>query len=277
MKKFFIILVAFCFAFSLTAVAGLDISADVGLGYMNYTLVTVYKDDLDGKLAEGLSGLGAGKLKFDALKVRDTYNALMFGLGVKVSYFYTNISVGLPFKNVPLKYDPLAMKILEHNPTDDIKGSMILDAQFGGGITFFKETPLNIFAGGAVAVNFIRAKRILPDGYVATLTDTEGNSIKPLIDGDLTEFRLSSMIGLGLNAAVMYYFTPNIGVAVDLKDSIYFLPLFTNRYYRGTHVNGRKFTYSIFKDSDEKINIKDLIKYAYSNDFELRIGVSFKF
>ncbi|EMB25852.1 DUF2715 domain-containing protein [Treponema denticola] len=272
MKKILFIILALSCMFSLSAFDFMDISGDVGLGYMNHNMVTVYNTDtLQTGLVEGLeSALGSGNLKMDAPRAVDTYNALAIGLKLKISYVYANISIGFPFTQIPTGNDPLGAQLKEIGATNKLDNSVIVDSQIGLGINILKSSPLNFFVGGGLGINYIQTKRKLPDEYVKKVKDKHGN----IVAKELNETRSIAMAGLGINVAVNYYFTKNIGISFDIKDTVYFIPMSNQRYYKGKAINGSGFTYTITKD--EKQDIKSLIKYSWANNLTLRLAVAFK-
>lgn len=272
MKKIIFIILALSCMFSLSAFDFMDISGDVGLGYMNHNMVTVYNTDtLKTNLADGLgAALGSGNLKIDAPRSVDTYNALAIGLKLKISYVYANISVGFPFTQIPTGDDPLGQKLKDMGATNKLNNSVIVDSQIGLGINILKSLPVNIFVGGGLGINYIQTKRKLPDEFVKTIKDKHGN----IVAKELNETRSIAMTGLGINVAVNYYFTKNIGISFDIKDTVYFIPMSNQRYYKGKAINGSGFTYTITKD--DKQDIKSLIKYSWANNLALRLAVAFK-
>ncbi len=272
MKKIIFIILALSCMFSLSAFDFMDISGDVGLGYMNHNMVTVYNTDtLKTNLADGLgAALGSGNLKMDAPRSVDTYNALAIGLKLKISYVYANISVGFPFTQIPTGDDPLGQKLKDMGATNKLNNSVIVDSQIGLGINILKSLPVNIFVGGGLGINYIQTKRKLPDEFVKTIKDKHGN----IVAKELNETRSIAMAGLGINVAVNYYFTKNIGISFDIKDTVYFIPMSNQRYYKGKAINGSGFTYTITKD--DKQDIKSLIKYSWANNLALRLAVAFK-
>ena len=272
MKKIIFIILALSCMFSLSAFDFMDISGDVGLGYMNHNMVTVYNTDtLKTNLADGLgAALGSGNLKMDAPRSVDTYNALAIGLKLKISYVYANISVGFPFTQIPTGDDPLGQKLKDMGASNKLNNSVIVDSQIGLGINILKSLPVNIFVGGGLGINYIQTKRKLPDEFVKTIKDKHGN----IVAKELNETRSIAMAGLGINVAVNYYFTKNIGISFDIKDTVYFIPMSNQRYYKGKAINGSGFTYTITKD--DKQDIKSLIKYSWANNLALRLAVAFK-
>lgn len=272
MKKILFIILALSCMFSLSAFDFMDISGDVGIGYMNHNMVTVYKDALKNNLADGLgAALGPGNLTMDAPRSVDSYNALAIGVKLKMDYLYANISIGFPFTQIPTGEDPLGQKLKEIDATNKLDNSVIVDSQIGFGINILKSSPLNFFVGGGLGINYIQTKRKLPDEYVKTITDPVTHEV---LAKELNETRSIAMAGLGINVAVNYYFTKNIGISFDIKDTVYFIPMSNQRYYKGKAINGSGFTYTITKD--DKQDIKSLIKYSWANNLALRLAVAFK-
>lgn len=272
MKKIIFIILAFGCMFSLSAFDFMDISGDIGLGYMNHNMVTVYNDSLKTNLAGGLeAALGEGNLTMDAPRSVDSYNALALGLKLKVSYVYANISVGFPFAQIPTGNDPLGDKLKAMGATNRLNNSVIVDSQIGLGINILKSLPVNIFVGGGLGINYIQTKRKLPDEFVKTIVDPITN--QPVAK-ELNETRSIAMSGLGFTVALNYYFTKNIGISFDIKDTVYFIPMSNKRYYKGKTINGSGFTYTITKE--KKQDIQSLIKYSWANNLALRLAVAFK-
>ncbi|WP_253685471.1 MULTISPECIES: hypothetical protein [unclassified Treponema] len=271
-KKIIFIILAFGCMLSLSAFDVMDISGDIGLGYMNHNMVTVYNDSLKTNLAGGLeAALGEGNLTMDAPRSVDSYNALALGLKLKVSYVYANISVGFPFTQVPTGDDPLGEKLKAMGATNRLNNSVIVDSQIGLGINILKSLPVNIFVGGGLGINYIQTKRKLPDEFVQTIVDPiTGNPVAK----ELNETRSIAMSGLGFTVALNYYFTKNIGISFDIKDTVYFIPMSNKRYYKGKAINGSGFTYTITKE--KKQDIQSLIKYSWANNLALRLAVAFK-
>ena len=272
MKKIIFIILALSCMFSLSAFDFMDISGDVGIGYMNHNMVTVYKDALKNNLADGLgAALGPGNLTMDAPRSVDSYNALAIGVKLKMDYLYANISIGFPFTQIPTGEDPLGQKLKEIGATNKLDNSVIVDSQIGFGINILKSSPLNFFVGGGLGINYIKTKRKLPDEYVKTITDPVTHEV---LAKELNETRSIAMAGLGINVAVNYYFTKNIGISFDIKDTVYFIPMSNQRYYKGKAINGSGFTYTIIKE--KKQDIQSLIKYSWANNLALRLAVAFK-
>ncbi len=265
MKKLFAILLVFASSVALLSAESFDMSADLGIGYMNYTIVTEFKDiAFNEKLKEEMTNATEkGMLIMENKKSNDVYNALAFGLAIKYSYMYANIAVGLPFKEVKSGSDPLGKKLKAYNPGNSIVGSFIVDGQIGSGITLFKTKPFNIFAGAAIGVNYIITKRKLPQAFVATIPSAKW----------LNEIRTSARLGLGLDLGINYYFKPNFGLCIDVKDTVYLISLLNQRYYRGEAVNGAKFEWYITQSK----NINSIIKYSWSNNVTARLALCFRY
>ena len=124
MKKNILGIAIFSCMLSLSAFDFTNISGDVGIGYMNHNMVTVYKDALKNNLLEGLeNSLGDGNLTMDAPRSVDSYNALAIGVKLKMDYLYANISIGFPFTQIPTGEDPLGQKLKEIGATNKLDNS----------------------------------------------------------------------------------------------------------------------------------------------------------
>ncbi|PIE98856.1 MAG: hypothetical protein CR988_01390 [Treponema sp.] len=255
------VLAIFCFV-SLSALGvGIDISGSVNpVGYMNHTITTVYKDGaLSAELEDAFSALGSGTLTVGDKKSKQVYNAYALGLDLHISYFYMGLVVGLPSKQINEGLD--IAKITTKKPVQSkIGGSVIVDGQFGGGITLLKGKPFNVFVGAGVTVNYIYFKRKMPEGF--------------LLSGlKLTEYRHIMQGGVGVNVALNYFFTKNIGVAFTMSDSVLFLRLMNQHYFAGTTATGRSVRYTLNKNG---VSARDNIKRQWANNFTARLGVALK-
>ena len=114
--------------------------------------------------------------------------------------------------------DPLGQRLKDMGATNNLDKSVIVDSQIGLGINILKSLPVNLFVGGGLGINYIQTKRKLPDEFVKTIKDKNGKTVAK----ELNETRSIAMAGLGINAAVNYYFTENIGISFDIKDTVYY-------------------------------------------------------
>lgn len=271
MKKFIVALSACVLAASLFAEIGLSINVDP-LGYMNHTIKTSYDT---GELANNLrdefinSGL-VGELDIGDQPATAIYNAYALGLDVTYSFFYANVSLGLPTTMYSDGFDPISIMYPGTFSTEDkIGGTIILDGQLGGGIDLMKllnqNNNMTVFLGGGVAVNYIRVKRPIRKD---TLLGQKLASAQTI-----TEFQHITQAGLGFRADVEYYFAPNIGVNLNLTDSIHFIKLFNQRVFSGQTKSGLTYTYRLTKEKNEN----KMIKSQFSNNFVGRLGLSIKF
>lgn len=272
MKKITAVFIAICCSISLFGFS--NFSLDAGLGYMNYSLFTKYNQEklhtLNKELSEHLALGGTGILQYHSPTSTDIYNALNLGLSLKYGLFYANLNIGLPFEQIPSGKDPLGDKLKELGATNKLKNSVITDLQLGGGLTILTRIPLTIFVGGAVAFGYISTNRNLPIEFTNKIKDHHGKPVQSLM-----ETRTVSMLGLGADIALKYYFTKRIGICFDVKDSIYIVPMSNQRYYTGKDSQGYPFTYRITRE--KKDDIGSLVKYTVANNLTVRLGVAFKF
>ncbi len=256
-KKIFAIVLVLCLSFSALSAAGIDLSGDVGIGYMNHMMMTRYNygDTTLGHIYE---------------LAQDKYNALAVGLSLKYSWFYADLAIGFPFKAIPTDSFSTGLKL-----TNDVKGSLIFDTQLGGGVTLFKETPFNLFIGGALALNYIRTKRNLSDTALRAIELASSGTITANTLASGKEVRSRLMLGAGVNVSASYFFTDHIGICLNLRDSFHFLPLVSHGSYRVRKDNGNIVVVSLKKEGTSQ-NMKDLIKYSWANNFSVRLGLAFK-
>lgn len=274
-KKIIFVLFAFITLSSAVFAAGIKFSADAGLGFMNHTMFTKYKEnsglqkDLEDKLK---AALGTGNLRLNDSSTKDSYNAFMTGIDMRIGvnmFFaelggYLAVNLGLPTKIVTTTPSPLDV-FLGNTGSNKLGGSIILDTQAGVYLTFLQSLPINVHLGAGLAVNWIRTQREIPSAiYAKVVPGIELSNFK--------EVRSVIMVGGGFNAGISYFFIKNVGINLGIHDSIMVFNSYNHRYYPGQLKNGTSFTYTITNNN----NVKDSIQRVVVNNFGIKIGVALK-
>lgn len=281
MKKLLIVLVSIlCIGF-VCADVGVDINIHP-VGYMNHTIFT--KWDNANTLVGSAPGYDVSIYGGSDPTSTESYNMYTLGLDVTYQYYYGAISFGIPFKAPafsgydPTQYatDPLWKACTD--PNGSILGTVLMDIQLGGGATFLKKLPINIFVGGGIAINYLHAKQASQNSAWALFSFTDPNVHLT----SLAQVRDITQMGLGVRASVNYKFMKNVGVSLTLSDSILPLLLSTKRQLVGKVNTGQKVTAKPNAATEQLVNQameneKKLIKMRFSNNFALRLGVQISF
>lgn len=255
--------------------AGIKFSSDIGLGFMNHSMFTKYKNNagLQKELKEGLQGLGIDNVTINENFTKDSYNAFMAGLDLRIGTSmlfaevggYLSINLGLPSKMVTTTPSPLD-SFLGNKGSNKLGGSIIMDTQAGVYLTFLENMPLNIHVGAGIAVNWTKTQREIPFAIYSKF-------IKASTKLDyLNEIRSITMVGGGFNVGVSYYFIKNVGIFLGVHDSIHIVNFHNQRYYKGVHENGTSFTATITKTQ----SIKNSTDKVVANNFGIKFAVAFK-
>ena len=128
-----------------------------------------------------------------------------------------------------------------------VKNAFILDSQLGVGITLFKKTPFNLFLGGGLGLNAMKATQTVS-----------------IASQDISYDKLDVMFGVGVNVLASFYFTDMIGIYGGIADTVYFAPLKVKKTFT---VGNQEYTVS-----NSKGNIKDVI----ANSVNLKLGLSIR-
>jgi len=128
-----------------------------------------------------------------------------------------------------------------------VKNAFILDTQLGAGITLFKKTRFNLFLGGGLGLNAMKA--------------TQSISIA---GQNLSYDKLDVMFGVGVNVLASFYFTKMIGIYGGIADTVYFAPLKVKKTFK---VGNQEYTVS---------NTSNNIKEVIANSVNLKLGLSIR-
>lgn len=128
-----------------------------------------------------------------------------------------------------------------------IKNAFILDSQIGAGITLFKKTPFNLFLGGGLGLNAMKATQSVF-----------------IFNQEFKYEKLDVMFGLGVNVLASYYFTNIIGIYGGIADTVYFAPLKVKKTFK---VGNEEYTVS---------NTDGSIKDVIANSVNLKLGLSIR-
>ena len=170
-------------------------------------------------------------------------NAAGFALDLRAGLFYLMTQIAFPGTN----------------HSDIIKGSgsekdkflktnaFILDTQLGAGLTLFKKTRFNLFLGGGLGINAMKATQSF---YI--------------FNQEFKYEKLDVMFGLGANILASYYFTNIIGIYAGIADTFYFTPLKVQKTFK---VAGHEHTVS---------NTDGSIKDVLANSLNIKLGISIR-
>ena len=133
--------------------------------------------------------------------------------------------------------------------------------QIGGGMTFFRTSPFNLFLGAGVSFDFIKTARKI------------GNGLLP-VASDWTEERLLGLLGIGINVGASYYFVPHVGIFAGITDNLSLIQMVNQRYYTSPdyyfYVNGDK------NGKDGSKDIKKMVSALVANNVAIRLGLALK-
>ena len=170
-------------------------------------------------------------------------NAAGFAVELRSGLFYLMTQIAFPGTN----HSDLAKGISSEKSGFLTKNAFILDTQLGAGITLFKKTKFNLFLGGGIGINAVKAAQTI---------DT------PV--GKLNYDKLDVMFGAGVNILASYYFTNIIGIYAGIADTFYFTPLTVKKTFK---IGNYKQTIS---------NTDGSIKRAIANSLNLKLGLSIR-
>ena len=260
-KKIVCILAGLLFIVPLLFSVSYDISGQVSpIGFMNFSVWTKYKHDGFSKDAlkedeKKLSdAFGVGKLYAQEKFVQDSYNAYTIGADFRIKGGYVTLNVGFPRRT----FTDVGGKVgTALNAT-----SFIFSGQIGGGMTFFRSSPFNLFLGAGVGFDFVKTTRKIESGLV------------PIGGSDFIEERLIGLLGIGINVGARYYFVPHVGIFAGITDNLSLIQMANQRYYRYTKA-GIGYLYYVNSKEEQK-DIKKMVSALVANNVAIRLGIALK-
>ncbi|EMB25853.1 DUF2715 domain-containing protein [Treponema denticola] len=169
-------------------------------------------------------------------------NAAGLAVDLRAGFIYLMAQIAFPGKN----HTDLMKGATAEKDKFVVKNAFILDTQLGAGITLFKKTRFNLFLGGGLGLNAMKA--------------TQSISIA---GQNLSYDKLDVMFGVGVNVLASFYFTKMIGIYGGIADTVYFAPLKVEKTF---NVAGQPYTFS------NKNSIQDVI----ANSVNLKLGLSIR-
>lgn len=169
-------------------------------------------------------------------------NAAGLAVDFRAGFIYLMAQIAFPGKN----HSDLMKGAKAEKDKFVVKNAFILDSQLGAGITLFKKTRFNLFLGGGLGLNAMKA--------------TQSVSIA---GQNLSYDKLDVMFGVGVNVLASFYFTKMIGIYGGIADTVYFAPLKVEKTF---NVAGQPYTFS------NKNSIQDVI----ANSVNLKLGLSIR-
>ena len=164
-------------------------------------------------------------------------------LDLRAGLFYFMTQIAFPAKN--------HSDIIKGTGSEKDKflktNAFILDTQLGAGTTLFKKTRFNLFLGGGIGFNAMKATQSV---YIHSQ--------------EFKYDKLDVMFGLGVNVLASYYFTNIIGIYAGIADTFYFTPLKVEKKFK--HGN-QEHTIS---------NTDGSIKEVIANSLNLKLGISIR-
>ena len=170
-------------------------------------------------------------------------NAAGLAVDLRAGMIYFMAQIAFPGKN---HTDLMKGATAEKNKFV-VKNAFILDTQLGAGITLFKKTRFNLFLGGGLGLNAMKASQTIS-----------------IAGQDISYDKLDVMFGIGVNVLASFYFTNMIGIYGGIADTVYFAPLKVKKTFK---VGNEEYTVS-----NTSNNIKDII----ANSVNLKLGLSIR-
>ena len=170
-------------------------------------------------------------------------NAAGLAVDLRAGFIYLMAQIAFPGK----KHNDLVKGSRAEKDKFLAKNAFILDTQLGAGITLFKKTRFNLFLGGGLGLNAMKA--------------TQSISIA---GQNLSYDKLDVMFGVGVNVLASFYFTKMIGIYGGIADTVYFAPLKVKKTFKVGNE-----TYEL---SNSKNNLTDVI----ANSVNLKLGLSIR-
>ena len=170
-------------------------------------------------------------------------NAAGVAVDLRAGFIYLMAQIAFPGKN----HTDLMKGATAEKDKFVVKNAFILDSQLGVGITLFKKTPFNLFLGGGLGLNAMKATQTVS-----------------IASQDISYDKLDVMFGVGVNVLASFYFTDMIGIYGGIADTVYFAPLKVKKTFK---VGNQEYTVS---------NTNNNIKEVIANSVNLKLGLSIR-
>ncbi|UTC74602.1 DUF2715 domain-containing protein [Treponema sp. OMZ 792] len=230
-KIIFVLIISVAFA----AFAFADFAISFGPAFTNYFVHTKNEGKFDVFHADIQESIKNAK--------DEKNNAAGVAVDLRAGFLYLMAQIAFPGKN----HSDLITGSSAEKDKFLKTNAFILDTQLGAGLTLFKKTRFNLFLGGGLGLNAMKA--------------TQSVSI---LNQEFKYEKLDVMFGLGANILASFYFTDIIGIYGGIADTVYFAPLKVQKTFK---VGNESYTVS---NTDG--NIKDII----ANSVNLKLGLSIR-
>ena len=208
-----------------------DTILSVGPAFTNYFVQTKVDGSIDSQVLSLLDN--------SITNAKDEKNnAAGFALDWRGELFYLMAQMAFPGKT--------HSDIFKSNSETIKRSAIVLDTQLGVGFTLFKESQLNLFLGAGAGLNTMYANQ----------------SMQIPLAGTVSYAKLDFMVGAGANVIASLFLTKNIGIYAGVADTIYFLPIVTQK----------KFT---FGGNTYELDNKT-VKNVLANSLNVKAGLTIK-
>lgn len=208
-----------------------DTILSVGPAFTNYFVQTKVDGSIDSQVLSLLD-------KSITNAKDEKNNAAGFALDWRGELFYLMAQMAFPGKT--------HSDIFKSNSETIKRSAIILDTQLGVGVTLFKQSQLNLFLGAGAGLNTMYANQ----------------EMQVPIAGKISYAKLDFMVGAGANVIASLFLTKNIGIYAGVADTIYFLPIVTQK----------KFT---FGGNTYELDNKT-VKNVLANSLNVKAGLTIK-
>ena len=207
-----------------------DTILSVGPAFTNYFVQTKVDGSIDSQVLNLLDN--------SITNAKDEKNnAAGFALDWRGELFYLMAQMAFPGKK--------HSDIFKSNSETIKRSAIVLDTQLGVGFTLFKESQLNLFLGAGAGLNTM---------YASQTTTVLGTKVEYA--------KLDFMVGAGANVIASLFLTKNIGIYAGVADTIYFLPIVTQKDFT-------------FGGNTYKLDNKS-IKNIWANSLNVKAGLTIK-
>lgn len=210
-----------------------DFAISFGPAFTNYFIKTDSKVSFEGLYGDVEAAINNVK--------KEKNNAAGVALDLRAGLFYVMAQIAFPGKS-----HKSLLSEAKNAKGFVSKNSFIFDSQLGAGITLFKKTRFNLFLGGGLGVNAMRATQNADIGSVNVAYE-----------------KLDVMFGLGANVLASFYITDMIGIYAGIADTFYFTPLKVQKKFK---IADKDF---VFSTSDSKLK-------TFANSVNLKLGLSIR-